>query len=189
MNPHLRGVTVAATCLAGALLGAPAHGADTGEPRQPTLRRHSIEVSPVSPFIRIYAVQYAYRFTRSDELVVGPAYMNIHYDFGETRAPAIILGYRRYLWRELHLEYQIWPVYDWFWESRERKTYRSFDLWNEARLGYRFAIDVGGLDLFVTPQFAFGFGLYASNKPESFKAAERENRWFYAPLVFTGISF
>lgn len=149
--------------------------------------RHSIEVSPISPFIRIYAVHYGYMLTPRDELVVGPAYMNIRYDFGHTNAAALILGYRRYLWKNLHLEYQLWPIYDWFWEAGEEKVYPSFDLWNEARLGYRFDFHLGEVQLYVTPQWAFGFGLYAQNKPASFEAARRENPIFTAPLLFLGV--
>ena len=41
----------------------------------------------------------------------------------------------------------------------------------------------------MNPQMAFGFGLYASNKPRSFKEEEKRNRFFYAPLVFLGVRF
>jgi hypothetical protein len=149
-------------------------------------RKVSIEVSPISPFLRIYAVQIGYAISTNTELIAGPAYMNIQYDFGETNAPALILGARQYLWRTLHVEYQIWPVYDWFWESQEQRTYESFDLWNEARAGYRIDFALRGHPVYVNPQVAFGFGLYASNKPESFRMAEEDNRYFYAPLVFVG---
>jgi hypothetical protein len=179
---------IAATlALAAALCVAPTR-ADTLA-RASAERRHGLEVSPISPFIHIYAVQYSYALTPRHELLTGPVYMNIRFDFGATHAGAIILGYRFYAWKNLHVEYQLWPVYDWFWEANEKRYYKSFDVWNEARAGYRFDIDLGAFDVFINPQFAFGFGLFAGNKPESFKEAERANRWFYAPLVFVGARF
>lgn len=170
--------------LALALAPTPAH-AEEAAPE----RRHSIDISPLSPFIRIYAVQYSYEFSPANELILGPAYMNIRYAFGETNAPALILGYRRYLWRNLHVEYQVWPIVDWFWEANEKKTYFSYDLWNEARVGYRFDFELAGLDAFVNLQWALGFGLYAGNKPESFLALRRESPIFTAPLIFCGLRF
>jgi hypothetical protein len=39
-----------------------------------------LQFSPVSPFIRIYAAQYARRLTDKDELIIGGGYANIKYD-------------------------------------------------------------------------------------------------------------
>lgn len=151
---------------------------------------NTIEFSPLSPFIHIYALQYSYRFARDDEVIAGLSYMNIRYDFGSTHAPAFIVGYRRFLWKNLHLEYQVWPAYDSFYEKNEGKYYKSFDIWNELRLGYQFEVDVSGVPGFISVQWPFGFGLYASNKPQSFKDHEKENRFFYfPPLLFVGIRF
>jgi hypothetical protein len=43
--------------------------------------------------------------------LVGGAYTNIKYDFGRSHAPTAIIGYRRYVWRHVHLEYQLWPSF------------------------------------------------------------------------------
>lgn len=152
--------------------------------------RHSVDFSPISPLIKIYGVHYNYKLNEKDELITGLGYMNIHFDFGNTNSPALILGYRRYLWRNLHLEYQLWPCYDEFWEKNERKIYKSFDVWNEFRLGYQFNFRISRLPLYTSVQWPFGFGLYASNKPESFKEHEKSNRFFYQfPLLFVGFRF
>jgi hypothetical protein len=150
----------------------------------------SLEFSPLSPFIHIYAIQYCQKLSDKDEIVGGVSYMNIRYDFGSTHAPAIIAGYRRYLWKNLHAEYQVWPVYDSFYEKIEKRYYRSFDLWNEFRLGYQFDFEVSAFPCFLSIQWPFGFGLYASNKPKSFRDHEKENRFFYfPPLLFAGVRF
>lgn len=157
--------------------------------------RHSLETSPFSPILQmadkgIWGIHYGYHLTPKDELITGVAYMNIHFDFGNTNSPAFILGYRRYLWGHWHIEYQLWPSYDNFYEKNEDKYYESFDIWNEFRFGYQFHFKVGNVPASLSLQWPFGFGLYASNKPESFKTHEKENRFFYHfPVVFLGIKF
>lgn len=64
----------------------------------------AVEFSPVSPFIRIYAAQYARRLTDRDELILGGAFANIKYDDGQSNAPSLILGYRRYVWKKAHVQ-------------------------------------------------------------------------------------
>jgi hypothetical protein len=116
--------------------------------------------------------------------------MNIRYDFGSTHAPAVIAGYRHYFWKSLHVEYQIWPAYDSFCEKNEAKYYKSFDVSNEFRLGYQFDFSMAALPCFVSLQWPFGFGLYSSNKPQSFKNHEKVNRFFYfPPSLFLGVTF
>jgi hypothetical protein len=139
---------------------------------------------------RIYALQYNYHFAAQNELILGLAYTNIQFDFGSTHAAAIILGYRRYVWKNLHLEYQLWPDYDRFYEENEAKYYSGFDLWNEFRLGYQLDFNIFQLPCFINFQWPFGFGLYAENKPESFTEHEEENRFFYfPPMFFLGVRF
>lgn len=155
-----------------------------------TESRHSIEFSPMSPLFNIYALQYNYRMTSSDELILGVAYTNIQYDFGETNAATAIIGYRRFFWKNLHIDYQLWLDYDRFYEKNEDRYYRGVDVWNEFRLGYRFDFTLVRLPAFINLQWPFGFGLYAQNKPESFKEHEKDNRFFYfPPMFFFGIRF
>lgn len=155
--------------------------------------RHSVDISPVSPFIGIWVAQYAYAVTPKNELMTGISYMNLPYDTGSTHAVSVFLGYRRYLWKGLHLEYQIWPMVDWFYEKHEGRYYRSFDLWGEGRIGYRIDFDIGDAHLYVNVQWLFGNGFYASNKPQSFHdEVEHESKKlgifdFQSPMLFTGI--
>ena len=154
--------------------------------------KNSIELSPISPIMQIYAIQYSHKILQRGEMLFGLAYMNIQYDMGNTNAPAIILGYRQYIWSKLHIEYQIWPTYDNFYEKNDKKYYKSFDIWNEFRIGYQFDFTIYEAPFFVSAQWPFGFALYAGNKPQSFKDYEkkRDNRFFYkAILVFIGIRF
>lgn len=151
--------------------------------------RHTLETSPMSPVFRIYGVQYAYQTTLKDELLLGLVYANIKYDKGQSHAPTLILGYRRYLWRELHAEYQIWPAYNNYYERIEKKHYGGFELWNELRIGYRIHFTLWDIPFVLTPQILGGFGLYQGNKPESFKKQVKDEPLFIYPNLFVGVRF
>lgn len=160
--------------------------------------RYSVETSPASPFLQmadagIWGIKLDYALTEKDEIKVGLAYMNLHFDEGTTHAPSLILGYRRFLWKKLYVEYELWPGYDKFYEKNEDKYYESFDIWNEFRVGYQFNFEVKNVPAFVSVTWPFGFGLYSSNKPESFYDRMNQsfgNKYFYQfPLIFAGVKF
>ena len=155
--------------------------------------KHSLEFSPMSPLMNIYAIQYGYSFDKDNDLILGLTYMSIPYDnIGRTHAPGMILGYRRNFGKGWHAEYSIYPMYDHFYEENEDKYYDSFDLWNEFRFGYQYDFTISGLPVYVKAQLPFGFGLYGSNKPQKFvdRQKEGDNRFFYkAVIVYFGIRF
>jgi hypothetical protein len=153
--------------------------------------RHTISFCPMVPFAGIYALHYYYRATPRSEWVAGLTYMNIRFEgSGYTSSPGLILGYRRYLWKGFHLEYEIWPAFDAYYETNENRHYKGFDLWNEFRLGYKVEFQAGRLPMQVNLQWPFGFGLYASNKPDSFYEVTKNDQFFYfPPLLSFGVSF
>ncbi len=160
----------------------------------PPAHRNSIDSTPMSPLFRIYAIHYCRRVTPESEVIVGPYYANIKFeDVGHTDAPGFIVGYRRFFWRRLHLEYQLIPQWDHFYEENEDKRYPlGFDLWNELRLGYTWDFRAGSAPLFVNAQWPFGFALYSddSAKPESFKKKVEDDPFFYfPPMFFIGVRF
>jgi hypothetical protein len=148
--------------------------------------RRSVEFSPLSPIIDIWAVQFGRRFGERNELLLGGAFANIGYDRGRSHAPTAILGYRRYLWRGLHLEYQLWPSYNWYFENVEKKYYRGFELWNELRPGYTIDFHIAGHPVFVNLQYLIGDALYGGNKPASFRQQADAEGTFTTPMVFLG---
>jgi hypothetical protein len=156
--------------------------------------RHSIDLCPMSPLFKIYAIHYCYKITPLNEVIIAPYYANIHYkDIGNTDALGFIVGYRRYLWKNLHIDYQLMPQWDHFYDSQANKTYQqAFDLWNEFRLGYSFDFDVCEIPAFINIQWPFGFALYSDpkGKPDSFKKKVDENPFFYQfPMFFVGCRF
>jgi len=141
----------------------------------------------MSPVFKIYAIQYNYSITPKNELMLGFAYANIKYDKGRSHAPTLILGYRRFFWKGIHLEYQLWPAYNDYFETTERKYYSGFELWNEFRTGYQFDFKMGDIPMTVTPQLLCGFGLCPGNKPESFIQNTKDEPVFIYPNVFIGL--
>lgn len=158
---------------------------------QVNIRKNSLDFCPEYPIVDVYALQYTRTLTAKGEMMLGVAYLNQKYDCGQSNAGGLIIGYRRYLWRRLHLEYQIWPIYDNFIEKKENKHYKSFDVWNEFRVGYGFDFTLSNCPLYLNVQWPFGFGLYGSNKPESFKDENSGSKqyFYFPPLVFIGIRF
>jgi hypothetical protein len=188
MSTLIRVLLLAALGLwAPAPFAAVAEAESSGQPRE----NSAVEFSPLSPVVRIYAVQYARRFAEKNELLLGGAYTNIRYDHGQSHAPTLILGYRRYLWRKAHLEYQLWPSYNWYYESDEQRYYEGAELWNEFRPGYTFDFTIKGTPMFVNAQYLIGFGLYGDeSKPQSWKdQVAKEGEVFMAPMFFVGWRF
>jgi hypothetical protein len=162
------------------------------EPTKPGLgARNAIEFSPVSPFIHIYAAQHARRLSEKNELLLGFAYVNIEYDQGRSHAPTGIIGFRRYVWKRAHVEYQLWPSYNWYYENVEKRYYEGAELWNEFRPGYTFDFNLGRTPAFINVQYLIGWGLFGDgSKPQSWiDQRDREGELFTAPMVFMGWRF
>lgn len=155
---------------------------------------HSIDFCPLSPVLGIYAIHYMRKINPRSEILIGPSYMNIAYeDIGHTNAPGFIVGYRRFFWKNLHMDYQLMPMWDRYYEMNEDKIYPvGFDLWNEFRLGYAFDFLISEVPFFLNVQWPLGFILYSDSdaKPESFKQHARKHPLFYfPPFFFVGVRF
>ena len=151
---------------------------------------HSVETSPMSLLLNVYGVLYYYRFSLHNEIITGINYSNLHYDFGNHNAPGMTIGYRRFLWKNLHFQYELWPAYDNFYEKNEDKHYKDFTLWNELRFGYQFNFKIKNQACYVSAQWPFGFFLVNGDKPKSYTDYEKDNRFFYQiPVLFIGLKF
>ncbi len=159
------------------------------EEAPPVSLNHTIETSPLMPFFNIWGVQYGYQFSPQKHLMLGLAYQNIKYKEGRSHSPTIIMGYRHYFWEGLHLEYQLWPAYNAYYENNEQKYYKGFELWNEFRAGYTFDFSIKKIPLTLSLQIIGGFGLYAGNKPESFIKQVKDEPIFIYPILFLGYRF
>lgn len=148
----------------------------------------------VGPMGDIFIVQYGRALSESAEFVVGASYTNpavlgvIKYP-GTEEIYTLELGYRRYLWKNLHGELQLDPQYFICVDTTENKSYKGFGLTTEIRLGYRFDFNIKEVPFFVNLQWFAGYHI-VNPKPESFQ--EVDGGSFYIspiPMFFLGARF
>lgn len=177
------------------VLAAPYQAAQAQSRNGVSEHRHHVETYPIMALVRVYSVQYAYRVTERNELIVGLAYVNVDVHdrdgtaIGQLNAPTLPVGFRRYLWRNAHIEYQLWPAYNNYLDRVSDRRYPGFDLYNEVRAGYRLDFVLGGAALFSNLQYVYGFGLYPGNKPDSFHRAVEDAPPFHVPSISIGLKF
>ena len=141
----------------------------------------------------VYSLQYSYRITPRLSLVTGLAYVNVYVHdqqgntIGKMNSPTLPVGMRVYIWRNFHIEYQLWPAYNFYYDRVGERYYNSFDLYNELRAGYRFDFTIANMPLFSNLQYVLGFGLYPGNKPENFTKAVENAPLFHVPSISIGI--
>jgi hypothetical protein len=162
------------------------------------LRDATISTDPLLLLFNSFAILYEHPFTNRDAFLLGFWYGKatetwpkmIKYP-GYIRNYAPILAYRRYFWRGLHAEYQLYPGYSIFHEESIQKDSHSFTLFTEFRAGYRFDFSIGKLPLMLNLQWPIGFTLYESNQPESFREVYRQDPVFYIfwPNIYVGVRF
>lgn len=153
-------------------------------------QKHSIQVNALEVLARVYSVVYLYEFSPKNKIMLGAAYENINYDFGQAHALALIVGYRRYIWKGFNVEYALWPAYNSFYEKNENKYYNGLELWSEFRAGYDFKINFKKIAFAITPQLLLGKGLIAGNKPQSFiDYGKNEEPYFLAGNIAFSVLF
>jgi len=141
-------------------------------------------VSVTYPMADIYMVQGSYAFSEHSDLLCGAAFQNWENDQGQAHAYTLLLGYRRFLWRGLHAEVELWPAYNPFKSSVDGKTYAGMELWMSVRAGYKFDFKALGNDFYVLAQPSIGFGVARDNPwPEH----EKDNGAIFEPQVIVGI--
>lgn len=158
----------------------------------------SIVTDPFLPLFNSFALIYEQVYNQQNGLVLGFWYGKVTATYPkEIKYPgfalnyAPIIGYRRYFWRNLHAEYQLYPGYTRFYEENEGKRYKSFSLFTELRLGYKFNLSISGLPLVLNLQWPVGTSLYESNEPESFREIRKQDPVFYLffPNIYIGFRF
>lgn len=159
----------------------------SAQEKDSTMYRHTIQLNALELLGHLYSVVYSYQFSPQNHLMLGLAYQNFRYDFGTVHAPTVIVGYKRYLWKGLHAEAQLWPAYNSFYEKNENKYYKGFEVWSEARLAYDFTFKIKGLSMFIAPQLITGTAIVEGNKPKSFLDYYKTQR--FAVNIAYGIHF
>ena len=160
--------------------------------------KNSISTDPLLPVFNSFALVYEHRSNSTSGWILGFWYGKTNSTYpgmieypGYIRNYSPILAYRRYFWRNLHAEYQIYPGYSRFYEATVNKYHNSFSLFNELRLGYKFDFHVISLPLMLNLQWPLGFTIYESNEPESFREIRKQDPLFYIffPNIYLGFRF
>jgi len=158
-------------------------------------RGRHLETFPIMAIFRVYSAQYSHPVTERTDLIIGAAYVNVDVQdrtgatIGRLHAPTVPIGARRYLWRNAHVEYQLWPAYNSYLDYVEERYHHGFDLYSEARAGYRFDFSIRASPLFTRVQYVVGFGIYPGDKPENFLEASSDAHPFHVPSASIGIRF
>jgi hypothetical protein len=160
--------------------------------------KNSIAIRPIDLFLSIYTIQYERQINVHDEFIFGLYYIgnntNTSYP-GTFQLYSPMIGYRRYLWKGLHVEDLLLPGLARYYNTKLLLKDISFEIWNEIHFGYRFELRLSGISLFITPQALFGFNLYRGNQPLSFKEIDDKpenfipNKLYIFPNVDIGFRF
>ncbi|MDV7395577.1 hypothetical protein RZS08_29585, partial [Arthrospira platensis SPKY1] len=91
----------------------------------------------------------------------------------------------------MHVEYQLYPGYAKYYEENEQQFYKSFNLFNELRVGYRFNFRFFKLPFMINMQFPVGFTIIDTHEPSTFKDIRKQDPVFYIfyPNLYLGIRF
>ena len=142
----------------------------------------SVASSLTYPIAKIYQVHISYNPGGNHEYFFGPAYQNFKSGSITSHAMTLILGYRYYVWRDLHLEAELWPAYNPMYSDVTESTYRGVELWGEIKIGYKLSFY---RNLFIQPSPGIGFGILRTNKPPKFN--EDISSPIFAPQLLIGL--
>jgi hypothetical protein len=169
----------------GMLVVATAAGVVAQEPEAVRSGRGwSIGTSLTYPIARIYQIHIGYRLDDRNELFFGPAYQNFRSGSITSHAYTLILGHRYYVWRELHLETELWPAINRMYSTATDSHYPGVELWAELKVGYDVPLCRG---LYLKPSPGVGFGVLRTNRPPSFD--EDIKSPIFAPQLMVGVTF
>ena len=142
----------------------------------------SVATSLTYPIVRIYQVHISYNPGGNHEYFFGPAYQNFKSGSITSHAMTLILGYRYYVWRNLHLEAELWPAYNPMYSDLTESTYRGVEIWGEIKIGYKISFY---RNLFIQPAPGIGFGILRTNEPPDFN--EGINSPIFVPQLLIGL--
>lgn len=153
--------------------------------REPASKsKWSVGTSLTYPIARIYQMHIDYRIGKSSEVFFGPGYQNFQSGSITSNAYTLIMGYRHYLWREFHVELELWPAWNRMHSSVTDTHYPGWELWAEVKTGYKFYLT---RNLYVHPVPGVGFGIFRTNRPPRF--SEDIDSPIFTPQIIVGWRF
>lgn len=160
--------------------------------------KHSISSDPLLPLFNAFAIIYEYQRTDKSSFIFGFWYGKATETYpkmleypGYSVNISPVFGYRYYFWKKFHAEYQLYTGFTKYYEKSEDRFYKSFNLFNEFRIGYKFNFHIHRMPLILNLQFPVGFTIYDTNEPETFRQIRKQDPIFYIfyPNLYLGIRF
>jgi len=127
--------------------------------------RWGVGTSLTYPIVRIYQLHLTYAVGDRQELTFGPCFQNYRHTSFTAQAYTLLLGYRHYVWRGLHVEAELYPAYNNMRSHVTGSDYPGLELWSEIKVGYRFHFNDRW---YIQPAPGIGFGIFQSNPPPGF---------------------
>lgn len=159
-------------------------------------KKYSIETSlTFAPFAKIYMLKTSFRISKHNELGFGIAFQNwkngTKSPRGQAHAYTLLISYRYYIWKNLHVEVEFWPAYNQFKSYTDNKIYKGLELWVEYKIGYKFNFKKNNLYLNLQPGLAHG--IWMQNKWPEFKNYSTKemikNSLVFVPQILFGMNF
>jgi hypothetical protein len=153
-----------------------------------------------------YELNYGYRITSKDAAIFNATtwkyseplgipmlsdkkYKHIEEYPGKVRAFGIGIIYQRFLWKQLYSSVHANTFLQKFYDEHNEKIQNGFQLYLQARLGYR--IEMFKKRIFLEPSLSFNYWPINTNFPDTF--SEKEDRWpdyfLFEPHLNFGINF
>jgi hypothetical protein len=146
--------------------------------------RWSAGTSLTYPLARIYQIHLGHRVNGRHEVFFGLAYQNFESGSITSHAYTLLLGYRFYAWKGLHLEVELWPAYNNMYSSVTDSRFPGLELWSEIKLGYKLGIS---RSVFLQPAPGMGFGIFRTNRPPNFDESIKSPN--FAPQLILGVTW
>ena len=175
-----------------------ANGQNDNTLSESTVLKHSFSTDPLLPLFNSFAIIYEYEKTEESSIILGFWYGKSTETYpkmleypGYVVSISPIFAYRYYFWKNFHLEYQLYPGFTKYYHNSEDKYFRSFSLFNEFRVGYRFEFQISELPMLLNLQIPVGFTIFDTNEPGAFKRIRKQDPIFFLfyPNIYFGIRF
>ncbi len=153
-----------------------------------------------------YELNYGYRITQKDAIIVNATtwkyweplgiplmddkkYAHIEDYPGYVRAYGIGIVYQRFLWQQVYSSIHANTFLQNFYNEQNEKIQSGFQLYLQARIGYR--LNLFKKRFFLEPSLSFNYWPININFPDSFLEKEKNwpNYFLFEPHLNFGISF
>jgi hypothetical protein len=149
---------------------------------QEIFSKWSLGTSITYPLQNIYMLQVNYRPSHNHEFFIGPCFQNFGHESFKVNAYTLLLGYRYYIWKGLHVESEVYPAYNNIYSKITQTRFPGFEMWAEIKIGYQ--INLFKNRFFIQPAPGIGFGIFQTNKPPNFD--QEINYPVFTPQIIIG---